>query len=189
MRLPSRQELTAAIAGVRGLVRLDAKALTLFDASHDGFWQSFWAAAIIAPISIALLTRQAIMAPPDSLWRFLAFQTIGYVIGWLAFPLAMVRISTMLGRGDRYYGYMVAYNWFHLVEIVLMGPLILLGVLGVLPLPIESLLSLIAFGVILGYQWFIAKNALKVEGGTAAALVVIDLLLNVLIDKLADALP
>ncbi len=189
MNIPTRQEFAAAIAGVRGLLRFEAKALALFDASHDGFWKSFWAAAIIAPVSAIMVARQAIESPPESLWRFIAFQSIGYALGWLVFPLAMVRISAMLGKADRYFAYMVPYNWFHLVEIVLMGPLMLLGVTGLLPAPIEALLQLIAFAALLGYQWFIAKNALKVEGGTAAALVVIDLLLSIIIDRLADALP
>ena len=189
MNFPHRQEFAAIFAGVRGLLRFEPKALANFDASHDGFWKSFWAAALVLPIAAAAVARQAIQAPPESLWRFIAFQTIGYAIGWLLFPFVMVRISAMLGRADRYYAYMVPYNWFHLVEIVFLGPLMLMGLSGLVPGPIESLLSLLFLAAMLGYQWFIAKNALKVENGTAAALVVIDLLLSILLDRLTDALP
>ena len=189
MNIPTRQEFAAAFAGVRGLLKFDAKALGYFDASHDGFWKSFWAAAILAPFAAAMVARQAIENPPDSMWRFVAFQTIGYAVSWLAFPLVMVRISAMLGKADRFFPYMVAYNWFQLVDILFQGPLLLLALSGALPPEAEGLLTLHILAAELGYGWFIAKNALRVTGGTAAALVVIDQLISLLIYRLTDALP
>jgi hypothetical protein len=185
----SRQEFAAAMAGVRGLVRLDPKAFAFFNATHEGFWRSFWAAAILAPFTAIAVAREAAVMPPDSLWRFIAFQTIGYALGWLAFPLAMVRIADLLGRRDRYFHYMVALNWFHLVEIVFWGPLLVLGMTGILPGTVEQLLGLVVLVALLGYEWFIARHGLKIEGGTAAALVAIDFLLSLVIDRLADSLP
>jgi len=185
----SRAEFTAALAGVRGLVRLDPRALDKFNATHDGFWRSFWAAAILAPFAAITMAREVMIEPPDSLWRFIAFEVIGYAIGWLAFPLVMVRVSELLGRRDRYFHYMVALNWFHLVEIAFAGPILILGVIGAIPPAGEESLSLIVFMAILAYEWFIAKTALKVGGGTAAALVIIDLLLSVLIDRVAASMP
>ncbi len=185
----SRAEFGAALAGVRGLLRLDAKALALFNATHDGFWRSFWAAAIMAPFALIALVREADAVPPDSLWRFVAFQVIAYAVGWLAYPLVMVRIADLLGRRDRYFQYMVAYNWFHVAWAVLGGPIMLLGVIGVIPPMGEGVLNLVVLVVLLGYEWFITRHALKVEAGTAAALVIIDLLLSVIIDRLSVALP
>jgi hypothetical protein len=184
----SRAEFATAIAGVRGLVRFDARAFGFFDATLAGFWRSYWAAAILAPFTAAMVARQAMADPPDSPLRFVISQAAGYAMGWLAFPLVMVQIADMLGRRDRYFAYMVSYNWFHLVEIALWGPLLVLGLTGAVPPEAEGLLSLIILAVLLGYEWFIAKTALKVEGGTAAALVAIDLLLNLVIDRVADAL-
>jgi hypothetical protein len=185
----SRQELTAALAGVRGIVRLDPNAFALFNATHDGFWRSFWAAAILAPFTAIPVAREIIMTPPASMGRFIAFQIIGYVLGWLVFPLLMVRVADMLGRRERYFHYIVALNWFHLIEIVFWGPLLVLGMAGVLPGEIEMLLAVIVMVALLGYEWFIARHTLKIEGGTAAALVAIDLLLSLVIDRLADSLP
>ncbi len=185
----SRKEFAAAMAGVRGIIRLDAKAFVFFNATHAGFWRSFWAAAILAPFTAVAVIREAIMAPPDSLGRFVAFQAIGYALGWLVYPLLMVRIADMLGRRERYFHYIVALNWFHLVEIAFWGPLLVLGMVGILPGAVEQLLALAVMVALLGYEWFIARNALKVEGGTAAALVAIDLLLSLVIDRLADSLP
>lgn len=184
----SRIEFAAAIAGVRGLARFDSRALGFFDATLAGFWRSYWAAAILAPFTAAMVARQAMLEPPDSPVRFVISQAVGYALGWLAFPLAMVQIADMLGRRERYFTYMVSYNWFHLIEIALWGPLLVLGLANALPPAAEGFLSLIILGVLLGYEWFIAKTALKIEGGPAAALVAIDLLLNLVIDRVADAL-
>ena len=185
----SRHEFAAAMAGVRGIVRLDSRAFAFFNATHAGFWRSFWAAAILAPFIAVAVARAVLVEPPESLGRFIAFQTIGYALSWLIFPLLMVRIADMLGRRDRYFHYMVALNWFHLAQIAFTGPLLVLEMTSLLPPVIEQLLGLIVMVALLGYEWFIARNALKVEGGTAAALVAIDLLLSLVIDRLSDSLP
>jgi len=185
----TRQEFAAALAGVRGLVRLDVRALGYFDASLQGFWNSFWAAAILAPFTVVLVAHGAMVAAPESMWRFVAFQIIAYAFDWLTFPLAMVWVADVIGRRERYFGFMVAFNWFRLVEIALQAPLLLLAMVGVLPLQAEAFLWLLVLGALLGYQWFIAKNALKVSGGTAAALVAINLLLGLVIDRLSVSLP
>ncbi len=177
------------MAGVRGIVRLDPRAFAFFEATHDGFWRSFWAAAILAPLTAVAVVREIVIVPPDSLWRFVAFQMIGYALGWLVFPLLMVRIADMLGRRERYFHDLVALTWFHLIEIVFWGPLLVLGMAGILPGAIETLLALAVMAALLGYEWFIARHTLKIEGGTAAALVAIDLLLSLVIDRLADSLP
>ena len=187
--MPTRRELAAALAGVGGLVRFDARALALFDASLRGFWNSFWAAAILAPFAAIMVARAMAISPPASGWRFVAFQAIGYAVSWLAFPLVMVRVADMLGKGDRYFAFMVPFNWFRVVELALWGPLLLLAMAGIMPPVAEGLLSIVALGALLGYEWFIAKNALKVSGGTAAMLVFINLLLGLVIDRLSDALP
>lgn len=177
------------MAGVRGIVRLDPKAFAFFNATHEGFWRSFWAAAILTPFTAVAVVREAIIEPPPSLGRFIAFQIIGYVMGWLLFPLLMVRVADMLGRRDRYFHYIVALNWFHLIEIVFWGPLLVLGMADILPPAIEQVLALFVMVALLGYEWFITRHTLKVEGGTAAALVAIDLLLGLVIDRLSDTLP
>ena len=185
----TRQDFAAAMTGVRGLLRLDARALSLFDGSHDGFWKSFWAAAILAPLVALGVARAVVEHPPESLPRYLAFQVIAYALDWLAYPFAMVWIADHLGRRDRYYGYIAAYNWFQIAETVASTALVLLGMTGVVPEDVETFLFLILQGLFLGYDWFIARNALAIEGGTAAMLVAIDLLLGLIISWVAIRLP
>jgi len=185
----NRQEFQAAMAGVRGLLRFDARAFGQFNATHDGFWHSFWAAAILAPLVAIGVIRSVVEHPPESLWRYLAYQIIAYALGWLAYPFVMVWIVDHLGRRERFYGYFAAYNWFQLAETAGTTALVLLGMLGILPDDAAMFLFLVMQGVFLGYNWFIARRGLAVEGGTAAMLVAIDFLLGLIISWIALTLP
>ena len=185
----TRQEFTAALAGVRGLLRFDLRAFAHFNATHDGFWKSFWAAAILAPLVAIGAVRSAIDHPPESLGRYAALQVIAYALGWLAYPFAMVWIVDHLGRRERYYGYFAAYNWFQLAETAASTVLVLLGMTGILSDDAAMFLFLVLQGVFLGYDWFIAKHALGIESGTAAMLVAIDFLLSLIISWVSLALP
>lgn len=178
-------ELAAALRGVSALLRLRPNAFELFDASPSGFWKSFWVAVIILPVWAALIADQAGAAHLS--WRFFTVQGISYAVSWLAYPLLMVRLSDILGRWSHYYSYMVAYNWFQLVQTVAWLPLVLL-LDGDAPRGLVALVWLTTHGVLLTYSWLIARRGLQVEAGTATALVIIDLLLGLLIDRLADAL-
>ena len=50
--------------------------------------------------------------------RIVVVEGIGYVIGWVAWPLAAAYIAPLLGRGENYIRYIVAYNWSAGTQIV-----------------------------------------------------------------------
>src|SRR5271154_5045235 len=108
--LPSANEVAAAFQGAIRLARLDAGGLNFFDRTVGGFWRSFFAAALIAPVRIFLLitTREV----PDDVGslRFVGVETISYVIGWLFFPFIMLFVVDLLNRRARYFDYLVPYN-------------------------------------------------------------------------------
>lgn len=181
-------ELTTAIYAAARLLRFDATALALFDSSIDGYWKSFNAAVVVAPIYLMLLLVTLLGGDIDSPLRFLAAESIGYVIGWVAFPLAMVYIARHLGRDEFYLRYIVAFNWFHVPQALIMLPVSLLGGATVLPSPMVFLLGVGVLSAMLMYDWFIARIALQIDGVTAAAIVLIDLLLSMLINGAAHSL-
>jgi hypothetical protein len=181
-------ELAAALSGVGRLVRLQVDGFDRFDATLSGFWKSFWVALFVLPIWVLLVADQMSATAPGSPWRMVACKLIGYVISWLAYPLLMVRISDFLGRWPRYLTYMVAYNWFQLVQMAAWLPLVLLAATGILPNGAVAILWVATHGVLLAYSWFIARRGLEVDGGTACALVAIDFLLSLLIDSMADSM-
>lgn len=180
-------EFAAALRGVRRLLRLKPDAFELFDATPRGFWKSFWVAAIILPVWALLVADQAGTNGQAASLRYFLVQGIGYVVSWLAYPLLMVRLADVLDRWPRYYSYMVAYNWFQLVQTLAWLPVVLLLDRDA-PRGLIGLLWLTTHGVLLGYSWFIARRGLKVDTGAAIALVIIDLLLSLLIDRLTDAI-
>lgn len=183
----SLRDLLAAIYGALRLARLDASGLAFFDNTVESFWRSFWAAAVVAPGYILILGLHMLRQPEDDPWRYMAVQTIAYVIGWVAFPLAMVYISRLLDREDKLFRYIAAYNWFHLVRTAVLVPLALLSATG---LPEEGLafLSLIVLAALLMYDWFIASRALEIDPMFAGGLVMIDLFLGFMIDGVARGL-
>jgi len=170
------------------LMRWRADGFDYFDASLDGFWKSFWAVPLCFPIFVLALLQDATAEPPASPGHFGAIQVIAYAIGWLAFPLLMVRISRILGCWPRYFTYMVAYNWFQLVQSFAWLPVLVLSQFAVVPNEALALLWLSTQIALCAYDWFIARHGLKVEAGTAAALVLIDFLLGHLIDGIASRL-
>jgi hypothetical protein len=175
------------LIGVTRILRWRSNAFDVFDNTARGFWTSFWAALIALPLwcyVVADQMGQQIHASPS---RYFAFQAIGYAMSWLAYPLVMVRICDFLDRWPRYYTYMVAYNWFQLAQSLAWIPTIILMGIGA-PRGLVAIVWLTTHGVLITYAWFIARRGLQVDAGAASALVVIDLLLGLLIDRLAESM-
>jgi len=184
----SRRDIASVIAGLNAVMRFRSDAFGYFDASLGGFWKSFWAAAVTAPIWLVLVTRHMTEAQAAAPATYLLAHAVAYAIGWLAFPLLMVRISAFLGRWPRYFHYMVAYNWFQLCQSLLWLPLVLVSDGGPQPSGLVAVLWLVTNGLLFAYGWFLAHRGLGVDGGSAAALVLIDFLLGMLIDGVTEAL-
>jgi hypothetical protein len=180
-------KILAALVGVKRILRWETSAFDTFDKTAEGFWASFWVALGVLPLWGYVVADQMAQTLHPSPARYFAFQAIGYAISWLAYPLVMVRICDFLGRWPRYYTYMVAYNWFQLVQTLAWLPTIVLMSVGA-PRGLVAIVWLITHGVLMLYAWFIARRGLQVEPSTACALVVIDLLLGLLIDRLAESM-
>ncbi len=135
-----------------------------FDASDDGFWKSFFAAVVVLPgVVISLAMRYAVFGFQSDLLRVLTVEAIGYVIFWVAFPLAMFYVTQALGLADRYRVHIVAYNWSQVIQIAILVPVNL--VFFAAGLIKSSLYSPVVFFLqvaILVYEGYIAHVALKV---------------------------
>ncbi len=180
------RDLSAGLQGVMRVVRLDADGLACFDDSPAGFWRSFWVAALLAPLAmVTMLVHAATLEDPEAT-RYVLLGAIGYVVTWVAFPLAMVYVCDLLERPQRYIRYIVAHNWFRLIEAAMMYPVWLLMTATATDIDAVAFLLMLAMSAVLVYDWFIAKSALDLDGGTAAAVVLIGLLLSLLIDRVVE---
>lgn len=175
-------ETARGITGAWLLARRNPAGIEWFDASDSGFWKSFWAAVLVAPAFLALdlLAGEFADAGP----RLLAVKAISYVIDWTAFPLVMFYIAGTLGRGGQWARYVVAYNWSAVVQVGILFPAAALATL--VPAAPTALLAQALTILMLVYRAFVAHVALKVNLGTAAGIVLLDVLLAGLLKNVAD---
>jgi hypothetical protein len=179
--------LVEAYCGLRGawmLARRQPAGVGLFDASPDGYWKSFWAAAFVAPAFIILDWLAGNF--DEAGWAVFLVKSIAYVIDWTAFPLVMVYISDSLGRWPAYTRYIVAYNWSAVVQIAVLFPAALLAIL--IPSGPTAMLAQMLSLIMLIYRAYVAHVALNVALPTAAGIVLMDVLLGGLLKTVAERL-
>jgi hypothetical protein len=182
----TKEEAAAGIYGAWRLACRDRGGIRLFDTSLDGFWKSFHAALFVAPgfMFLKLLSFSGLGAE-FPLFRLLALQSIAYVIGWFAFPLVMIYVTDALDRWERYFDFIVAFNWSNVLQMALLVVVTVLTTAGVLPGALGMLATLIATLAIIYYEWFIAVTALQITGGQAAGVVTVDIVIGILLNSIA----
>ena len=188
----SLREIATGLYGAYRLAHLDTGGMAGFDKTLSGFWKSFFAALLAAPL-YALLT--ALNLPDDTGKELLEteggarvflIEALAYVIGWVLFPLVMIRITDLLQRQQEYFIFIVAYNWAGVLQIAIFLPVAALTVSGLLPLAGGNFLSTIVLFAILYYQWFITRTALRIEVGAAVAIVCLDMALSILVTGISS---
>lgn len=170
----SAGEIMAGITGAFRLARRDPGGMVWFDATPRGFWNSFWAAVLVAPTFLILDILSGSLNG-DTTARQIAIKLIGYVIDWTAFPVVMIVVVDSLGKWPNYIRYIVAYNWSAVVQMSVLLPTALLAVSA--PSHATLLLAQAAIIVMLVYRAYVAHVALAVNLGTAAGVVLLDVLL------------
>ena len=177
--IPSRAEIARSLTGAWRLLLLDPGAMRWFDISLGGFWRSFFAALLVAPLYVlrGLLEPAAIEVEAAGVGHAVG-QVLAYVLAWAAFPVAMIFIARFLDLRSAYVGFIVALNWARVLQAVL-----LVAVSGAAAVAgaASDFLMVTAIGVVLAYQWVVTRTALSTTGPVAAALVIIDALLESLI--------
>jgi hypothetical protein len=183
-------EVRQALGGALRLAVGDRRGLRCFDASIDGFWRSFRAAAICYPLYLFLLALRVSHAQwqQSGVTTILVVETIDYVISWVIFPLVILPLCGMLQRDDRFFAFMVAYNWSQVPQTALFAVIGIDGLTGLLSaasLPGAEFVAALATMV---YEWYIARVALAIGAAAAVLIVLIDLLLGTALSRLAEAL-
>lgn len=183
-------EVGSALAGTVRLARGDRAALALFDRSPQGFWRSFRAALLAYPLYLIVLTMRVSLAH----WRaagggrILAVETIAYVITWTAFPLIMLEVTRWLGREDRFFDFMVPYNWCQVPQSLLAAAIGIAAESRLFAPASTEAIGLAAIAAVFAYEWLIARIALQTTRTTAALVVLVDFLLAVLVTHTAAGL-
>ena len=179
-----------ALAGSLRLARGERGGLSFFDRSRDGFWRSFRAAVICYPLYLVLLSMRVSVADwqRSGGWRIVVVETIGYVIAWVAFPLMMLTVTRWIGRAHRFFDFMVPYNWCQVPQSALFVLIGLVSAGGALGVRVSAAIEIGAVIATLVYEWFIARVALNTTGLVAVFVVLLDLVLGALINRITGGL-
>jgi hypothetical protein len=184
--MPSQEEVLRSIYGAYLLARMDQSGMGQFNLSVDGFWRSFFAAVLVAP-GYALLVTQDLVVRPEEVSPFWAFliEALAYGIGWAAFPLVAIGLTHAFGLSRNYTAMIIAANWAAVIQIGLF--LVAIG-LGLVLSGLGGLIVTVITGAILFYQWFVIRTALQATGGIALVFVLVDLIVNSMINLIAESL-
>jgi len=187
--MPPARDILTALYGASRLASFDVSGHDYFEDSADAFWQSFFAAVLIAPFYLLLLTIRFSGLPETApFFSFIAIESIAYVIVWVAFPLLMASLAKILDRDSHYIRFIVAYNWAAVLQNGLYLPIAIMATSGLLAAGTANALGLMALSLIVFYTWFITRTALEIPAGIAAGIVGLDFLLSILINTVATGL-
>jgi len=183
-------EVWLALSGALRLARGDPGGLACFDASEEGFWHSFRAAVMCYPLYLILLAFPIELGtpPPLDTWHVLAVETIHYVIAWVAFPLLMLPLVDWLQRSDRYFRFMVAYNWCQVPQTAVFTAVALAGAIGLLSGQGMLIADLVVGVAALVYEWYVARVALAVSRLRAALVILVDVVLATVLSHISATL-
>ncbi|MCS7268818.1 MAG: hypothetical protein RMJ04_07755 [Geminicoccaceae bacterium] len=185
--IASGAEIRRGIEGALAILRGEADAMSRFDLTLDGFFKSFTAMLLAAPV-YALLVIQRLERRPVALAPVLLvlLEGLGYVVGWLAFPIAAGLVLHLLRQGGRFVPLVVAVNWAAVLQVALLALASLAAL--VLPAGPGTVVTTVAVLSALFYQWLVIKTALEAPGGIAAGFLLLDVLVSLLVSGTTDRL-
>lgn len=182
----SAQELSKSLVGAMRLARGDPGGIELFDDTEESFWRSFWALVFAAPLYFVLVMPPTEGAQvPASTTRYFLVEGLAYVIGWFLWPLVMVYLARLMRRSDRYFRYIIAYNWAQVVSMTFLVSLLVFSN-ALFGSQAMQLLGFVGMLLILLYEWFIARTALRASGMQAAGLVALNFGIAVVLQLITD---
>jgi hypothetical protein len=183
-------EAWLSLTGAIRLARGDRGGMACFDPSEDGFWHSFRAGVLCYPLYLILLTFPIEIGPVPELdpWRVAIVETIHYVISWVAFPLLMIPLVDWLRRRERYFAFMVAYNWCQAPQTAVFTAVALAGATGLLSAEGVLIADLIVGVAALVYEWYVSYVALEVTRPKAVLVIVADVVLATVLSHISASL-
>ena len=188
----SSADIAKSLYGAYLLAKAKKDGMSYFDTSLVGFWRSFIAAALVAPIFFFLMTIRFVNGDVDtSALRFLSIEAIAYIIGWFLFPLIIFYLVQTLERDREFIGFIVAYNWASVIQNSVYLPFAILFEIGLVGGSGAEFVNLILLCLVLTYTWFVTKTALNINGFVATGIVFLDvgvwIMLNIFTDFMLNS--
>lgn len=183
------KEAANALYGISRLARLDDSAFALFNATEQGFWRSFTAAVVIAPLQV--IYQAAVYfnleTRPSGLRMFL-IESLEYVVMWTLYPLVLFYVARLLEKEATYFRYIVAYNWFQMGVGLVATPLAILMTIDILPVTALAFLNTLILTAYVVYATYVARSGLGVALSGATGIVMIDILLSLAVQQTTQSM-
>ena len=184
--MPSFGNIVYGVYGAWRLARLDSGGMTYFDQTVEGFWRSFFAAALVAPGYIILVFADLAAHDSDAgVLRILLVHVCAYILSWTVYPVAVHPICAAINRQGAFIGFIVAFNWAKVIQMAAYLPVIAITTAEILPGGTVAALNGFIYIVLLAYQWFVTRTALDIRPFAAVAFVGLDLLIGIIINAMA----
>lgn len=185
---PTLSEIAHGLYGAWRLLKRDPQGASHFRGDEEGFWNSFFAAVLVAPgYGVLVALHLSDFGPSADAVSTAVIHLEAYALTWLAYPAALHFLCVGLEREERWLGFVVALNWTKVIQLVLYLPLALLAATDLLGPGGSALATLLGMAIVLVYQWYVTRTLLDLPGMSAAGLTGIDLVLGIFITTAADA--
>lgn len=183
MALPGLNEIAASLLGALRLLRRDPRGLANFNMTDEGFWRSFFAIVLVLPLSAfaAIMIRENTEVSAAAI---ASRTSVNLLLKWAAFTAVMLPFTRSLDLGHNYMRFITAYNWCSVIGAVCMMVPVLLLAMGMLDVgAVLITLAHVILLAMLAYFWFVTREALETSGLVAAAVVFMDLMINITIER------
>ena len=186
-------EVRRSLEGAWGILLGRADAMRSFDTSNDGFWRSFQAIAIIAPIYaiVALADWRAALAAatpgaglPFGEEAFWASRALLLVLDWVTLSVILAALAGFLSIKQRYGAFITVRNWSNVLGIAPFGAVAFLDFVGVLPGDAILIPSLVALAFALRLSYMVARIALGAAVEVAIGFVAFDFLVSLALARI-----
>ena len=159
-----------------------------FNLTQAGFWRSFGAFLIAAPIylwaaRLGIPAEAGTAAQKAVVGAVLLKGLLMLALQWISWPLAMVFIARLLKLSRNYAPYIIAYNWSTVLVLLLQLPPVLLYHFGLVSSNGAAFFMLFALGLVLYLRWQAARLALGAPAMLAVALVLADMTISLGINR------
>ncbi len=166
------------------------EAFALFNLTEAGFWRSFAAIVLVAPVYL-LAARLGIPAQGAASAQGRAVVGVALLTGvlvlalqWVSWPLLMVFVTRALGLSRHYARYIIIYNWSTVLIFLVQLPPVALYACGCLDQQGAAFFMLAVLAAVLYFRWRVARAGLEAPPATALMLVLMDLAVSMGINRL-----
>lgn len=145
--------------------------------------------ALLVPVyAWMVLRRHADAGLADAGAGVFAVETLGYLVGWTAFPVISHFICTKIGKAEGWFGYIAAYNWANILQMAFYVPAATLGAVDAMPALPLFLVGVVAVVAAIAIHFRLARVVLGIEPLPALMLVAVDLAAGQTIARVVDKL-